>query len=323
MTQCQSVSFSDIDLSDDSYRITRAGEDLSALALAIAAQGMLNPPCLIEQSKPDLSGFVVVSGFRRLSAARSLGNSQVRCRVYPSAEAAACARIAVAENAFSRELGPGELARAVRLMSRHMDSGTLAKQSLEIFNTRLNRNFVDTLIALSRLNEKVFLLMDSGQLAIKAVRALSAIPKTDAELLLDLFSAIKASSGKQMEILTWAREICAKEGIQLAQLLQDSQIRAALDPEGTHRDMGASANRLRAALYTRRFPDLDFARTTANRLVRNLALPRTIRMTLPENFESMEYNLAFSFTSPQDYADAVKALSQLSSHPSFQTLLER
>ncbi len=323
MTECQSISFTDLDLSNETYRITMAEKDLSAMALSISTQGMLTPPSVIEIKDNTKAKFAVVSGFRRLKAARSLGHEQVLCRVYPIGEEAACARLAVTENAFSRELGPGELARAVRLVSAHMDSDTLAEQSLGLFNTQLNQKIIDTLITVSCLTSSPFELMDSGQLSMKAARALTALPEADADLMLGLFSSIKASSGKQMEILTWAQEICAREKIGLDRLLSDNTIRDALDPDGSNRDMGAAANRVRTVLYSRRFPELDTARTCAMRLVRELGLPKGVRMTVPENFESMVYSLSLSFTSPKDYEDAVKSVLTLSAHPSFQKLLDR
>lgn len=323
MTQYQPIAISDIDLSDQTYRVTRAPEDLSALTLSISAQGMIIPLKVIEKAQQRGRGYTLVSGFRRIEAARSLGQSQVRCQIYPAGEAAACARMAVAENAFCRNLGPGELARAVVLVSRHMDAAALAEHSLQIFNTRLNPKFVETLIFLGRLNESIFHLMDSGQLAIKAARVLATMPEQDAQMMLGLFSCVKASSGKQMEIFTWAREICAREKIRLDQLLNDSQIRAALDPNKSNQDLGAAANRVRAVLYARRFPQLEAARTRATGLVRDLGLPRTMRMTLPENFESMVYSLLVSFTSPEDYAKSLEVLTRLAAHPAFHQLLDR
>lgn len=314
-----------VDPADQTYRISRAGDDTSALALSVSLLGMTSSPAVIEKTSdthPEHQ-FAVVSGFRRFEAARSLGMDPITCRVYKSGEDETCARVAVSENAFSRELSLGEVVRAAVLLSRHMDTAALADQSLALFNTRLNRNYLDTLIKVSSLGPLVPELMDSGRLAVKGARALAQMPPEDAQHFISLFTAVKASSAKQTDIITWAKEICAREKIRLKTLFSEDDIKDALDPHSGHPDAAAAANRIRARLYTRRYPELTTARNKAASLVRDLKLPSDIRITLPENFESCTYTVTVSIDSPEDLASCAAALSDLAGHPALQRLLDR
>ena len=317
------IDLSKIDLSDQTYWITRAGEDIPALALSISQLGICTPPAVIQTESGSGQSFAVVSGFRRIRAALSLNMAEAVCRVFKNSDQQVCSVLAVVENAHARDLGPGELVRAVRLLYRHMDAKIIAGRSQSLFNTRLNAGYVTTLLRISDLGQQALDLLDQGLLAVKTAKMLTELSPADAQAFIGLFSQIKASTGKQMEMLTWTREITAREGGEIEGILLEEDLRTALDTDQGNRDTGAAANRVRAWLYARRFPELDRTRKRSAELVRDLKLPANIRMALPDNFESMVYSLTLSITSLEDLDKGLETLSGLKTHPSLKQILDR
>ncbi|MCG8616227.1 MAG: ParB/RepB/Spo0J family partition protein [Desulfobacterales bacterium] len=323
----QAYKISDIPLSavsaaDNEYRITGAGDDSSALAASMAASGLLIP--ILVTRKVSAEAYTVVSGFKRLEVARTLGWETIPCRVADeNCPESDLAKMAVAENAFQRQLTPGELVRGAGLLSKFMDANELADISRAVFNTGLNSRYIKSLLSIFGLPTPAVQLLDSGQLSIKAAKLMTSFDGEAAGALLNVFSVLNLSASKQTEIITWTREIAAIEGTTVSDLLQTEDIRELLPTEDNQKDRAAAGNNLRALLFNKRYPHLDAARKAAADSLRSLKLPKGIRMTLPENFESTVYSATFSFSSVREFAEKTETLQQLSAQDGLKHLLNR
>lgn len=319
------LPLSSIDTDDSGFRISGAEEPPSALALSMAASGLSVP---ILAARDGQGRFIVVSGFRRLSAAVSLGWGEICCRIADKeVPEVGLARAAVIENAFQRELGPGELVRAAALMGRYMGIEHLAESSKSIFNRRLNTGYLRQLIAIHSLPDPAATLLDHGDLSVKAARLLTEIDRAGAGAFLKVFSRYQLSASKQTEIITWTREIAARDRIEIPRvldraILQVSDTAQKADDKG-HKDRAAAGNKIRAALYQQRFPALDAAKKAASDRLNALKLPRGIRVSLPENFEGTVYSVSATFETPREFTDRAAALKDLADTPAMSTLLDR
>jgi len=320
MPHFSDLPLSAIDTADQKFRISRADSDISALALSISLNGLLTPLIVLEQSD---NKFSIVSGFKRISAAESLQLETIPCRIIPRSQIKACPVLAVTENAFQRELTPGELVRAAGILATEMTPHEMADQSTAIFNTRLNKGYIKSLIDIHQLGARALALLENGQLSMKAAVAIAAMDDELSLPLMDLFSKIKVSSGKQMEIVTWTREITARDEITLAELINEEEILSLLDPDTEHKDLGAIGNRLRAALYQKRFPELDKTKKETIKKVQALKLSKGLRLSLPENFESMVYTFSMEFRSFSEFNQRFNALSDLRERDELKEILDR
>ncbi len=325
--QISNIPVSAIDRTDTGFRICRVDDDqTSALAASMAVIGMSVPVllCAFDDNKAydDDKAYTVVSGFKRLGAAVSLGWDTIPARVMTGRSQRDIARLAVAENAFQRELGPGEQVRAVGLLARFMDAGQISQDSRAVFNTRLNAGYINSLVLINALPKPALSLLDNGFLSIKAAKTLTHGPHLEeAGSFINLFATVKLSSSKQMEIITWVREICTREKISVPVLCRD--IALPSEDEISHKDLAAAGNRLRTRLYHRRYPALDLAKKEATAHVHAMKLPKGIRITLPENFESMVYSVSLAFTSPEEFDHRIDALGKLSGTEKLKALLKR
>ncbi len=319
--QMSMIPVSAVNRDDTGFRISKADDRQTlALAASMAVTGMTVPP-LVAATGNGL--YVVVSGFKRVEAAVSLGWDTILCRTMAGKTERDLAGLAVAENAFQRELGPGEQVRAVGLLARYMDAREISQKAEALLNTRLNAGYINSLIRINALPDPALSLLDSGLICLKAASSLTGSPTEEVSAFLDLFGSVKVSSSKQMEIITWIREICAREKSVVADCCRDiSCVVQSGDPQG-HKDLAAAGNLLRARLYHRRYPALDQARKEAAERVQALKLPKGIRLALPENFESMVYSVSLAFTSPEEFQDRIDGLARLSGVQDFNALLKR
>jgi len=320
------IPMSEIDLSDTGFRITGPHYDIEPLSASIFQYGIMVAPLVLWG--PDK--YSVVSGFRRIEAARHAGLSRITCRVLPAGHNLDAAMAAVTENAFSRELTPAELIRATALLLRFMDAKGIAKNAASIFNRPLNTGYINTLARIHAMPDSVLDLLDQGRISIKACKNLVSMdPETRTEFL-HLFSLIKVSSGLQMEIITWAKEICALEKISLSRLIQESPLGGngsdGPGPAGSdlgHRDMSALGKQFKAFLAQRRFPALTAAKDQTREQIKMLELDSGLQLVVPENFEGMVYAMQMEFKNMDEFKTRLNRLAELAELYDFNALVDR
>lgn len=316
------IPVSEIDLSDTGFRVTGFHYDVEQLSASISQFGiMVAPLVLCGQGK-----YIVVSGFRRIEAARHAGLSLIPCRVMAEGKDRDAAVAAVTENAFSRELTPAELIRSTALLLRFMTAEDISKNAPSIFNRPMNTGYIDTLARIHAMPDSTLDLLDQGKISIKACKNLVSMDADTRNEFLHLFSLIKVSSGLQMEIVVWAKEICALEKISLSRLLLESPLGAG-DRQGSgmdgHQDMSALGKQFKAFLSQRRFPALTAAKDLARERINALGLDTGVELTIPENFEGMVYAMQIEFKSVDEFKTRLKRLNELAGHKEFRNLVDK
>lgn len=314
----------DIDLSDQRFRISAREEDLSSLAQSVKKFGLLTPPVVwpIPDSAKQKAAYIPVAGFRRLLVVSDLsGFKKICCLVMKGAAEKDCAIRAVADNAFQRELTTAELIRSLKLLERFLAVDEIAADSVALFNREMNPRFIKDLLSVADLPSIAMTLLESSQLALKPAKRMTNLDPGMNRALLEIFSRIKVSSGKQLDIITSFFEICARENISPKALAGEAGLADILARET--RDLGQKGNQVRQYLVQRRYPHLEQARQKAKQQVNRLKLGKQVRFTLPDNFESDIYGLSLEFRSPDEFRQRLAELETLAVRPDFEAILER
>ncbi|WP_020588754.1 ParB/RepB/Spo0J family partition protein [Desulfobacter curvatus] len=312
------IPVSEIDLSDTGFRVTGPNYDIEPLRASISQYGIMVAPLVLYGENK----YSVVSGFRRVEAARHAGVSRITCRVMPAGKNLDAAVAAVTENAFSRELTPAELIRATALLLRFMDAEDISKNATSIFNRPMNTGYIDTLARIHDMSDSALDLLDQNKISIKACKNLVAVDADTQTEFLHLFSLIKVSSGIQMEIISWAKEICALEKISLAKLIQESPLGGDGPEQDCHRDMNALGKQFKAFLAQRRFPVLTAAKDKARERINRLGLDSGLQLSVPENFEGMVYAMQMEFKNVAEFKARLYRLKELAEHHDFKKLVD-
>jgi hypothetical protein len=328
--QVVQIPLDKIDLADTRYQISRAEVDITGLALSIKKTGLINLPLVRPKVASDRSRepaessepYILVSGFKRIKALVHNGyRGKVVCQTFPKASEKDLAVRAISDNAFSRPLTPGEIIQSIMLLSPFMDAADIAKRAQGIFNTRFNAGYIKDLQQIAALPPKTRDLLDDGRLSIKSAKKIANSPPELAACFVTLFSCVKTSSSKQMEIIANFLEIAARETLSPISLYRENQIQQILNHDS--KDLGYKGNLLRRYLVERRFPLLEKKRQETQKQMNALKLESGIKFGIPDNFESMVYSCSFEFKTPAEYAARVACLDRVSTHPGLEEILKR
>lgn len=160
--------------------------ELQALAESIEREGLLHP-LVVRQL--DNEAFEVVSGHQRLRAAERLGLEEISCTVVEADDIQAELML-IAANTQTRQLGPMEMARAIRrqkelLGIRNGVKGSMTSAKMaELMET--SERHLRRLDKLNDLIPGLQALVESGQLKVTAGEVLAGLPTETQSLLLEI-----------------------------------------------------------------------------------------------------------------------------------------
>lgn len=316
--QIDRIPLDRIDLTDTRYQIGREDEDISALALAIKENNLTRLPLVRKIGESH----VVVLGMNWIKAlAHNQYPGKLVCQTKPHASEKEYAVLAVSDLAFQRQLTQAELIQSLLLLSRFMDPALLSLNALSIFNTRLNAGYIRDLLDIGAMPPQVLDLIHDGRLSITSAKKISGCSPGLVKCFLDLFSGIKVSTSKQLEMITHFLEIIAREGLNPLKFYQTKPIREIRDHP--NHDPGLKGNLLRQYLRERRFPFLEKNRQDIQKNIHSLGLETGMKFTAPENFEGMTYSVSFEFKTLEEFQARMAFLETISRHPALKKILDR
>ncbi len=127
----------------------------------------------------------------------------------------------------------------------------------------------------------------------------------DAAALLALAQALRPSENQLRDLWEWAEEIAARDRVPLAQVLAAEPIAAARRRRVGRND---KIKLIKGELRRLRFPQLAATEERLAALVRELGLPRNVRLTLPEFLEGDDIRIEITANSRAALRDAAARL---------------
>jgi len=297
---------SQIKTDNKKFRITTR-EDLNSLMASIDASGLLSPPVLMPD---DNSQYIIVCGFRRISACLQLGWERVDARfVDCGADEADCAVAAIAENCSQRELNLIEMSRAVNLLADTLPEGVEIQQSARRAGLPAAPAVFSKLRPLCRLPERLQRGILNGTLSLAMADRLGRMAEEDALEACDLFCDIRAGLNVQREILDHAGESALREGVKLVEILRSENIPAIRASEDL--DRSAKTGQIRRLLKKRRFPALTAAEDDYIRKVGELGLIKGLKIVPPPGFEGRNFTLSLTFSKMEQLREQKETIEKM------------
>ncbi len=311
------VDIAAVDTHADELRITTR-RDIDALAASIRHLGLMHAP-LLRRTK---AGYTVICGFRRIEACRRLRMTSVPAHLVEAGiSPLRCVELAVADNALQRPLDELELARCFRLLHPFYPRPEALSRAGRRLGLPAGSAYIRKLLQLTAMPPQIQQAVARGDISLAMVEALEKCEAPEAAALAEIFIALRPSLNKQREILQLCREIAAREGTDVAALLQAPELRSIID------DRDVDANRrvalLRTALRKRRMPALTRALEQFEAQVGALALGKELKLIPPAGFEGRVYRFELRFFSTADLRRQADRLRDLSEHPVMSRILER
>jgi ParB family chromosome partitioning protein len=315
--QFQIVPLNRIDLQIDTFRITTR-EDVDDLAVSIQYDGLITPPTLM---KKPASGYVVISGFRRINACKKLGCNEIGARILDSnADQLACLRLAIAENALQRQLNLIETSRAFQKLASFCGDNNQLKEAASSLGLPANPSIINKVKDLCWLPWPVQCSILNDAISLSIAVELGTLEPDSAVAFACLFDQLKLSLNKQKEILTLVDEIARRENNSVRQVLQDPKLQEIINDNDLDRTQKGS--RIRAFLRQRRFPRIVKAEKNYQLHYKQLRLGSDIKLIPPKDFEGTTYMLNLNFSNLAQLTKLRNKLDQLISHPSLEKIIE-
>lgn len=314
--EIRQIQLDRIDLSDTRYRIsiTDTCEDL---VQSIGEVGLINLPILLEVD----SGYIVVSGFRRIMACRLLG-AHAYARILDRKTAPLrCLQISIADTAGNREMNLLEKAIAVEKLSFYYPDQSQFCQALEALGLAVNPVMIDKCKRLRSLPASVQYAVAADILSLTLALDLESLDAAEATALTELFERLRPTFNQQKEIFVNLKDIARCEEIALPDLIRSPFISDLLN----HSDMDRKQiiQLLRKRLRKRRYPSIAVAEEAFYDCVTALALPDNAQLLPPKDFEDTRYRFILSFETSADLARHADRLAAISDHPSLKKILNR
>lgn len=218
-----------------------------------------------------------------------------------------CLMKSIAAIAFKRPLTPAELVLCARRLHHFFKTDDIVKKSVAIFNCELNIRFVEELLAIGDLPDPGLELLHQGKLSLQASKRLAACNEDTTKGFLTIFSAIKASINKQLEIIQYVMEIAARDHIKTEKFLKAKSIRDILSNENT--DPVTKTNTLRSWLFEQRFPAIFNTHLMVQKKIASIKFNPHIKFLPPVNFESQNYSVSFIAKNYTEFARNVQMLN--------------
>ena len=146
-----------------------------------------------------------------------------------------------------------------------------------------------------------------GQIKPATVERMRVLGRESCDAVVDLLVPLKVSENQLRDFLDLREDTAARRGATVADVLTDDEIEAV-----RRREIGRSdkIKALKACLRRLRYPQLSAALDTIELLKREMELPRSCTLELPENLEGDEVVVTLRASSVAQLRSRVDALQR-------------
>jgi hypothetical protein len=309
------LNLHELDLEDTRFRISEFFSS-DRLALSIKKIGLLYP-LLVTLRK---GRFVLVSGWKRLSACLKLGISRAPALILDEPDDLKAFLFGLYENLAGREFPLLEKAEIVaRLDAFGMAGSKIMKDILPLLQIPPTAFYLDSFLSISRLDSIAKKAIAAKNLPFPIARMLAEFQTEDLEKIIPLL--LPLGQNKQREVLEDLLEISKRKNIFPRHILETPGIRAVL--QCSKWPPVQKSERVRLALRRERFPHLTAWEESFQSALRELGWPKGISLEPAPYFETDDMEASFRFKGEKEFQARLRQLLDVSSRQEFQKIFAR
>lgn len=316
----QYIQTDQINTADTSFQITFAPQ-LNGLKSSIKEIGIIAPVHLRHLTD---GAYQIVSGYKRLLALKELGRQTVPALVYEPDDLSPTQAFLynLHENALTRGLNIIEKCIAVtRLINTYgITEEQAVKQYLPLMEEEPSYKILHQFLSLNQLIEPMKQHVIEKGLALSAAARMAEFTPSTQTALLDVLRHINASTGKLNELLFLIREISARDGVSVEEVLNRYQLLAIVADSAIAAPEKVKA--LRQALKNVHLPELTERQHHLAELIQSLELPDSARLIADPYFEDPALKLEYEFSAPEELQVLISKVQEAFSKHQWQKLFE-
>ena len=299
----QQLSIQQLNQADDSYRVSFSPH-ITELKQSIEKVGLIQP--LIVRHTQD-GTYQVICGFKRLLALQEIGNEKVACLVYEANELTPekALLMSIHDNA-GRLLSIVEKSIVLNKVSQFtgLQEHEAVDNILPLLGEMPSYKIYHQLVSLMQLTEAMKKYAIESNISLSAAGRISEFTPATQQALLTVLSQLKTSSAKLNELLTLIREISARDGMSVEEILNRYRLLEMVADETTSSSEKVEA--LRQALRGIRLPQLTERQQRLTRMISDLELPEQAKLHADPYFENEKMKLEYQFSHPEELDELIK-----------------
>jgi ParB family chromosome partitioning protein len=299
------VKIDEIDHQDRTFKIS-TDTDLHPLTESIRQLGLITPPLLLQKK----SRYILVSGFRRIAACRNLTLEQINAGIVDDGLALLdCAKVAIAENSFQRELNLIETSRALNLLAHSSKTSSEISTIAQALNLPQNLSLIKKIQKIDRLPGFLQESLLHHRISMDMAFKLNRLKEDESSAFLKIFNELRLSRSKQKELMTHIEEISIRDDISIRGLLTSKDIQDVLDNQELDRTQ--KTKRMRDIFKQKRYPHLYACEKQFFDSLKHINTGNRVSLKPPDYFEGDSFTLHMSFKDHKELNQHLKALEQI------------
>ena len=310
------VNLSQIDFSDDAFRITTE-KQVDDLMRSINHVGIMHLPLLLKKE----TTYTIVFGFRRIEACRRLNWFKLEAMILEAdTMRLKCIKYAITDNAFQRPLNLIEKSRSIEMLFDFFKDINRLSEELSVLGLSEHPSMIKKLKGICHLPEPLQNSILSNTISLSMLLELAGMSWDDAKDFITLFNTLKLSLNKQREIVTMVKEIAIREDKSILQVIEEFHLKKILMNEDL--DKNQKAHNIRIYLKQRRFPSIAVIEKSYEKYRQKLNLKSGFKLIPPINFESSTYTLQLSFNNMTQLKGLKTAFDALMENPYLKKIVD-
>jgi ParB-like chromosome segregation protein Spo0J len=268
------------------------GYDETGLVRSIEKVGLLNPTCLVAKRA---GGFDVVSGYRRILVARSLGWKKIFCRDLTGLKMTTLELLLLNlyDNLTTRPFNEIEKAMALKRLSARVSPEKLCKDYMPLLGLPPYEPSLRSYLLFEELEEPVKMGLARGTLSAQAARLLLDLGVPSRLAIHKCILDLKLNYNYQMQLIEYLIEISEIESRSIHEILSGEPLSQILSKESGNRPQKARS--LLEALRIMRNPRVKDAERRFQHQLSSIHFPPGVRVIHSPFFEQPSFTLEVSF----------------------------
>lgn len=316
----QYLPIAQINIADDSFRFTFAPR-LDELKRSIKTVGLVQP-IIVRHTSDDR--YQIVSGYKRVLVLKDLNRQSLPALVMEPNDLSPTQAFLMNlhDNAITRQLNIIEKSTALHKLQHFysMNEENLVKQFLPLMGEDPSYKILHQLLSLNQLTEPMKHHMVMSDLALSSAARIAEFSPSTQQAMMGVLSHIRPSTNKLNELLTLIREIAARDGLSVEDILQRYQLLQIVADATT--PGAAKAMALKKALEGVKFPQLTERQKRLTELINGLELPDAARLHADPYFENQTFKLEYQFKQPEELNELVSRIQDAFEKQRWQQIFE-
>lgn len=316
----QYLPINSINIADDSFRMTFL-PDISKLRCSIKSIGVVKPVHLRHTAD---GSYQVISGYKRLLACQELNRQTIPALIYEHNDLSPVQAFLhnLHDNVFSRELNIVEKATvASKLFNMYgITEDELANNYLPLMGEPKSYKLLHQLIDINQIIDSMKEHIVTGGVAIANAARIAEFSPSTQQALHNVLKHIRPNTNKLGELLSLIREISARDGISVEDVLHRYELLTIV----ARPDVAApeKINALRQTLKGIKLPQLMQKQAEFGKLINDLQLPSNAALRADPYFENPNMKLEYTFDAPEELDTLVAQIQKAMEGQQWQRVFE-